>query len=63
LFRTKPLAERVEPLLSAFASAVISMGMLEEAELFAYLSLYPPENRADEYRNEAPNDSDNSVHR
>lgn len=63
LFRTEPLAERVEPLLSPFALAVASMGALEEAELYAYLSWYPSENRAGEYRYEAPYDSDNGVHR
>ncbi|KAK4128909.1 hypothetical protein N657DRAFT_608773 [Parathielavia appendiculata] len=63
VFRTEPLAERIEPLLSAFASAVKNMGALEEAELFAYLAWYPSESRADEYGDEAPYDSEKGVHR
>jgi hypothetical protein len=63
VFRTEPLAERIEPLLSAFAKAVKNMGALEDAELFAYLAWYPSESRADEYGDEAPYDCENGVHR
>ncbi|KAL2254981.1 hypothetical protein VTK26DRAFT_4434 [Humicola hyalothermophila] len=63
VFRTEPLAERIEPLLSAFASAVGDMGALEEAELFAYLAWYPSDSRADEYGDAAPYDPEKGVHR
>ncbi|CCF34434.1 hypothetical protein CH063_06431 [Colletotrichum higginsianum] len=63
VFRTEPLADRIEPLLSAFASAVKNMGALEDAELFAYLAWYPSESRSDEYGDEAPYDCENGVHR
>lgn len=63
VFRTEPLAERIEPLLSGFAAAVANMGALEDAELFTYLAWYPSESRADEYGEEAPYDSENGVHR
>ncbi|KAH6843097.1 hypothetical protein B0I37DRAFT_383686 [Chaetomium sp. MPI-CAGE-AT-0009] len=63
VFRTEPLAERIEPLLSGFAAAVKNMGALEDAELFAYLAWHPSESRADEYGDEAPYDCGNGVHR
>ncbi|TQN70049.1 hypothetical protein CSHISOI_05265 [Colletotrichum shisoi] len=61
LFRTEPLADRIEPLLSAFALAVKNMGALEDAELFAYLAWYPSESRSDEYGDEAPYDCENGF--
>ncbi|KAL2115144.1 hypothetical protein VTJ04DRAFT_10807 [Mycothermus thermophilus] len=63
VFRTEPLAERIEPLLSAFATAVKNMGALEQAELFTYLAWLPSRGRAAEYGDEAPYDTNNSVHR
>lgn len=63
LFRTEPIPEGIEPLLSAFASAAKNMGALEEAELFAYLWWHPSASREDEYGGEAPYDSDNGVHK
>ncbi|KAL2143838.1 hypothetical protein VTI28DRAFT_9980 [Corynascus sepedonium] len=63
VFRTEPLAERIEPLLAGFASAVKKMGVLEEAELFACLAWDPSESRADEYGDEVPYDHENGVHK
>lgn len=56
MFRTEPLAEQIEPLLSAFAVALKSMPALEEAELFTYVSWNPSAERLDEYGDEAPYD-------
>ncbi|KAF3356892.1 hypothetical protein VDGD_04783 [Verticillium dahliae] len=63
VFRTQPSPETIEPLLSAFASAVKNIGALEDAELFAYLAWCPSDSRAEEYGDEAPYDSENGVHR
>ncbi|KAK8133573.1 hypothetical protein PG984_005585 [Apiospora sp. TS-2023a] len=51
LFRTRPIAERIEPLLLAFASSIRreSMPLLEDAELFAWLAWQPSEERARMY--------------
>ncbi|KAJ0166425.1 hypothetical protein CTA2_7414 [Colletotrichum tanaceti] len=61
VLRTEPLADRIEPMLSAFASAVKNMGALEDAELFAYLAWYPSKSRSDEYGDEAPYDCENGM--
>ncbi|KAH7175195.1 hypothetical protein EDB81DRAFT_633444 [Dactylonectria macrodidyma] len=58
MFRTEPLAERIEPLLSAFAVALKSMPALEEAELFTNVSWNPSAERLDEYGDEAPYDAE-----
>lgn len=49
LFRVEPVAERVEPLLEAFGAALRGMPSLEEAELFAWLTWEPSDERAREY--------------
>lgn len=49
LFRTAPVAERVEPLLAAFGETLKGMASLEGAELFAWLTWQPSEERAQEY--------------
>lgn len=49
LFRVEPAAERVEPLLEAFGGALGGMKDLEEAELFAWLTWQPSDERAREY--------------
>lgn len=49
LFRVEPLAERVEPLLEAFGEALRGMPSLEEAELFAWLTWQPSDEREREY--------------
>lgn len=63
VFRIEPLAETIEPLLSAFATALKHMDSLEDAELFAYLAWYPSESRAAEYGDEPPYDCEKGVHR
>lgn len=49
LFRVEPVAEKVEALLAAFGEALGGMTNLEEAELFAWLTWHPFEERAREY--------------
>lgn len=49
LFRVEPVADKVEPLLAAFGEALGGMAGLEEAELFAWLTWLPSEERAQEY--------------
>ncbi|KAK7976993.1 hypothetical protein PG988_004483 [Apiospora saccharicola] len=51
LFRTRPIAERIEPLLLAFASSIRreSMPLLEDAELFSWLAWQPSVERARVY--------------
>lgn len=43
------MTEKVEPLLAAFGEALKGMASLEEAELFAWLTWQPSEERAQEY--------------
>lgn len=51
MFRTRPIAERIEPLLLAFAEALQGQRMpaLQDAELFTWLTWQPSEERAREY--------------
>lgn len=49
LFRIEPKSEKVEPLLAAFGEALRGMASLEGAELFAWLTWQPSEERAQEY--------------
>ncbi|KAH6894528.1 hypothetical protein B0T10DRAFT_480670 [Thelonectria olida] len=58
MFRTEPLAEQIDPLLSAFAAALKSMPVLEEAELFTHVSWNPSPERLEEYGDEAPYDAE-----
>ncbi|KAF7556691.1 hypothetical protein G7Z17_g1197 [Cylindrodendrum hubeiense] len=58
MFRTEPLADRIEPLLSAFAIALKDMPALEEAALFTQLSWTPSEERLAQYGDEAPYDAE-----
>ncbi|KAI2643598.1 hypothetical protein GGS21DRAFT_25445 [Xylaria nigripes] len=66
MFRTEPLARKIEPLLCAFAQALKGMPALEEAELFAYLAWQPSEERQCAYEDidEAPfNCEDRAIYR
>ncbi|KPM41933.1 hypothetical protein AK830_g4639 [Neonectria ditissima] len=63
MFRTEPLAQRIEPLLEAFATAVKGIPVLEEAELFTHLSWNPSEDRLAEYGDETPYDAEYGGHR
>ncbi|KAH7141920.1 hypothetical protein EDB81DRAFT_653579 [Dactylonectria macrodidyma] len=58
MFRTEPVPDKIEPILSAFATALKGMTALEEAELFTHISWGPSEERLAEYGNEAPYDAD-----
>ncbi|KAK3299548.1 uncharacterized protein B0H64DRAFT_101904 [Chaetomium fimeti] len=49
MFRILPIAERITPLLLAFASALQNMALLQDAELFTWLTWRPSEERAKEY--------------
>jgi hypothetical protein len=49
MFRTVPLRDKIEPLLSAFAAALRGMPAVEEAELFTYLAWQASEQRREEY--------------
>lgn len=52
LFRTRPIAERVNPLLLAFASSLQrkKMPSLQDAELFTWLTWHPSNDRIQEYK-------------
>ncbi|KAH7305461.1 hypothetical protein B0I35DRAFT_483822 [Stachybotrys elegans] len=63
MFRTEPVTDKIEPLISAFASAVKNMGALEEAELFTYLWWYPAENREHVVGEPFPDTSDEGVYK
>jgi hypothetical protein len=56
LFRIEPLAERIEPLLEAFGEALRGMVGMEEAELFAWLTWSPSDERERDYRGHSPCD-------
>lgn len=49
LFRIEPVTEKVEPLLAAFGEALRGMASLEGAELFAWLTWQPSDERAQDY--------------
>lgn len=49
LFRIEPMTEKVEPLLAAFGEALRGMASLKGAELFAWLTWQPSEERVQEY--------------
>ncbi|KAI0121046.1 hypothetical protein BJ170DRAFT_646067 [Xylariales sp. AK1849] len=51
MFRTLPIEERINPLLLAFASSIQRQNMptLQDAELFAWLTWQPSEERTQEY--------------
>ncbi|KAH6651433.1 hypothetical protein BKA67DRAFT_570930 [Truncatella angustata] len=51
MFRTLPIKERINPLLLAFASSIQRQNMptLRDAELFAWLTWQPSEERTQEY--------------
>jgi hypothetical protein len=61
MFRTEPLAVRIEPLLANFAETLKGTVSLEEAEFFTYLSWYPSEKRQSEYKDDTSYDE--GVHR
>ncbi|KAK4154476.1 hypothetical protein C8A00DRAFT_14421 [Chaetomidium leptoderma] len=50
MFRTLPIAERINPLLLAFGSSLQKMPSLQDAELFTWLTWRPSEERAQEYK-------------
>ncbi|KAK3905319.1 hypothetical protein C8A05DRAFT_12838 [Staphylotrichum tortipilum] len=58
MFRIRPIAERVNPLLLAFASSLQRQKMpsLQDAELFTWITWRPSQERAEEYQgsDEAP---------
>ena len=56
LFRIKPSTEKVEPLLAAFGEALRNMTNLDEAELFAWLTWEPSDERSREYGGDSPQD-------
>ncbi|KAG8159517.1 hypothetical protein KVR01_010154 [Diaporthe batatas] len=56
LFQVEPSAERVEPLLEAFGEALGGMPSLEEAELFAWLTWQPSDEREREYGGDGSGD-------
>ena len=62
IFRTLPIAERISPLLLAFASSLQreNMPSLQDAELFTWLTWRPSKERAQEYEgsNDVPPTSD-----
>jgi hypothetical protein len=49
VFRIRPIAERINPLLLAFASSLYRMPSLQDAELFTWLKWQPSTERAQEY--------------
>ncbi len=49
VFRIRPIAERINPLLLAFASSLRRMPSVEDAELFTWLKWQPSTERAQEY--------------
>ncbi|KAF2962889.1 hypothetical protein GQX73_g10686 [Xylaria multiplex] len=61
MFRTEPLSENIEPLLVAFATAIRETPSLEEAELFAYVTWRPSEERRAEYTDDIP--YEDGIHR
>ncbi|KAI0435799.1 hypothetical protein F4803DRAFT_280972 [Xylaria telfairii] len=65
MFRTLPIAERINPLLLAFASSLQRQKMpsLQDAELFTWLTWRPSEERAQEYEgsDDAPPSADNET--
>jgi len=56
MFRIRPIAERINPLLLAFASSLQNMPSLQDADLFTWLTWRPSKVRAQEYEgsNEIP---------
>ncbi|OBT71933.1 hypothetical protein VF21_09022 [Pseudogymnoascus sp. 05NY08] len=62
MFRTRPIAERINPLLLAFASSLQrkKMPSLQDAELFTWLTWRPSKDRVQEYEgsDDAPPTSD-----
>ncbi|KAH7026448.1 uncharacterized protein B0I36DRAFT_294475 [Microdochium trichocladiopsis] len=62
-FRTAPCRERIEPLLSAFATALENTDKLEDAYLFAFLSWRPSESRQEQYEDELPYQPRKNTHR
>lgn len=63
IFRTEPLADRIEPLLLAFTTALKDITTLEEAELFTHVSWNPLEEKLADYGDEAPYDAKNGGRR
>ncbi|KAI0903642.1 hypothetical protein F4823DRAFT_568486 [Ustulina deusta] len=65
MFRTLPVAERINSLLLAFASSLQRQNMpsLQDAELFTWLTWRPSEERAQEYEgsDDAPPSADNET--
>ncbi len=66
MFRTRPIVERINPLLLAFASSLQRQKMpsLQDAELFTWLTWRPSEDRAQEYEGSddaPPSDEDQTV--
>ncbi|KXJ87069.1 hypothetical protein Micbo1qcDRAFT_236547 [Microdochium bolleyi] len=61
MFRIKPHREKIEPLLVAFAKALTGMPSLEDAEMFAYLTWHPADQRKEEYI--SPNNLRTHTHR
>ncbi|KAI0543936.1 hypothetical protein F4679DRAFT_577251 [Xylaria curta] len=65
MFRTLPVAERINPLLLAFALSLQRQNMpsLQDAELFTWLTWRPSEERAQVYEgsNDAPLSADNET--
>ncbi|KAI0108571.1 hypothetical protein GGR51DRAFT_119854 [Nemania sp. FL0031] len=65
MFRTRPIAERINPLLLAFASSLQRQRTpsLQDAELFTWLTWQPSEERAQEYEGsgDAPPSGDNET--
>jgi hypothetical protein len=49
MFRILPIADRINPLLLAFALSLHRMPSLQDAELFTWLTWLPSEQRAEEY--------------
>lgn len=50
VFRIRPIAERINSLLLAFAASLRRMPSLQDAELFTWLKWQPSEERAQEYK-------------
>ncbi|KAI1129788.1 hypothetical protein F5Y10DRAFT_145540 [Nemania abortiva] len=65
MFRTLPIAERINPLLLAFALSLQrrKMPSLQDAELFTWLAWRPSEERAREYEgsDDSPSSADNRA--
>ena len=49
MFRIRPIAEHVNPLLLAFASSLQRMPSLQDAERFTWLTWRPSKERAEQY--------------